>query len=100
MAIFKRGNTYWFEFKFNGVRIRESTKQKNRIEARKIEAGRKTQLAKREVGIKEKKKAPAFVDFQKRFLALPTCLPLQEVTVAIFKRGNTYWFEFKFNGVG
>jgi len=69
VAIFKRGNLYWYAFIFNGVRIRESKKQRNRLEARKIEAARKTQLSKAEVGIKEMKKVPAFVDFQERFLA-------------------------------
>lgn len=30
MALYKRGAVWWFEFVFNGERIRESTKQGNR----------------------------------------------------------------------
>jgi hypothetical protein len=53
MALYKRGGVWWFEFVFNGERIRESTKQGNRRTAEQIESARRTQLAKGEVGIKE-----------------------------------------------
>lgn len=56
MAVFKRGNRYWYAFVFNGRRIQESTKQANLQAARVIEAARKTQLAKAEVGIKDQPK--------------------------------------------
>jgi integrase len=69
MAIFKRGRVYWYHFLFNGEHIQESTKQGNPRVARQIEAAKRTALAKGEVGIEERKTAPKFVDFAKRFLA-------------------------------
>jgi integrase len=51
MAIYKRGKTYWYEFIFNGIRVREPAKTRNLRVAEQIEAARKTQLAKREVGL-------------------------------------------------
>ena len=57
------GNTYWYEFIFNGERFRESTKQGNRRIAEQIEAAKKMQLAKGEVGIREPKTAPTLAEF-------------------------------------
>ena len=51
MAVYKRGMTYWYKFVFNGVTVRESAKTSNRRIAEQIEAAKKTQLAKREVGL-------------------------------------------------
>ncbi len=68
MAIYKRGNTYWFEFIFNGRRVRKSAKTKNRKAAREIESAYRTKLAKGEVGIDEPKKVPAFTAAMKDFL--------------------------------
>lgn len=51
MAVYKRGKTYWYEFWFDGERIRESAKVKNKRDAETIEAAKRTQLAKGEVGI-------------------------------------------------
>jgi hypothetical protein len=31
MAIYKRGQIYWYKFTFNGEAIRESTRQKNQL---------------------------------------------------------------------
>lgn len=67
MAIYKRGDVYWFEFVWNGERIRESTKQGNRVVARQIESARRTQLAKGEVGIEERKPAPRLKEFAPKF---------------------------------
>jgi hypothetical protein len=38
MAVYKRGETYWYEFVFNGERIRKSTKQGNKRVAEQMEA--------------------------------------------------------------
>lgn len=51
MAVYKRGNTYWFTFIFDGRRIQKSTKQHNRKAAFDIESAFRTALAKCEVGI-------------------------------------------------
>jgi integrase len=67
MAIFKRGDSYWFEFIRNGIRYRRPTGVKNQRVAADIEAAFKTALAKGDVGITERKPIPAFraamVDF-------------------------------------
>jgi hypothetical protein len=68
MAIFKRGKVYWYHFYFNGEHIQKSTKQGNPRVARQVEAACKTALAKGEVGIMERKPAPALKDFAQRFL--------------------------------
>jgi integrase len=63
MSIYKRGQVYWYKFQWNGVMIRESTKQGNDKVARQMEAAHRTSLAKGEVGIREKKVAPTLKDF-------------------------------------
>ena len=63
MSIYKRGDVYWYKFMWNGVLVRESTKQGNDKVARQMEAAHKTSLAKGEVGIREKKPAPSLADF-------------------------------------
>ncbi len=68
MSIFKRGSVYWYHFLFNGEHIQKSTKQGNPRTARQIEAAYKTALAKGEVGITERKKAPGFNAAMKAFL--------------------------------
>jgi integrase len=68
MSIFKRGNVYWFHFLHNGEHIQRSTKQGNPRVARQIEAAHRTALAKGEVGIEERKPAPLFSEFAKRFV--------------------------------
>lgn len=68
MAIYKRGDTYWFEFVFEGQRVRKSAKTSNRRAAQQIEAAYRTKLAKGEVDIHEKKSAPIFEQALKEFL--------------------------------
>src|SRR5262252_861006 len=63
MSIYKRGEVYWYKFMWQGKLIRESTKQGNDKVARQMEAAHKTSLAKGEVGIREKKPAPALSVF-------------------------------------
>ena len=61
MAIYKRGKTYWFEFIFEGRRVRRSAKTSNRRAAEQIEAAYKVKLAKGEVDLDvEKKDVPNF----------------------------------------
>jgi integrase len=69
MALYKRGDVWWYEFVFSGKRIRESTKQGNKRVAEQMAAARRTQLAKGEVGIKDRPAAPQFGTFaEKEFL--------------------------------
>jgi hypothetical protein len=67
MGVYKQVNSryWWYKFTWNGELIRESTKQTNRRVAEQIEAARKTQLAKAEVGIKDRKPAPTLSAFMR-----------------------------------
>jgi integrase len=65
----RKSSNWWYKFTWNGQLIRESTKQANRRVAEQMEAARKTQLAKREVGIKDPVPVPTLQEFaEKQFL--------------------------------
>jgi integrase len=71
MATYKRPDSkyWWYEFDFNGRTIRESSKVTNKKAANDIEAARRTELAKGEVGIKDKGPVPTVREFtEKDFL--------------------------------
>ena len=70
MAVYQRGNVWWYKFVWNSQLIRASTKQSNKRVAEQAEAIRKASLAKGEAGIKEVHPAPAptFSEFSERFL--------------------------------
>ena len=57
MGVYKQkgSKNWWYKFSWNGETIRESTKVTNKRAAEQMEAARKTQLAKGEVGIKDRK---------------------------------------------
>src|SRR5229473_8201793 len=57
---------YWYKFMWQGELIRESTKQGSDKVARQMEAAHRTALAKGEVGIREKKRAPTLKEFLKQ----------------------------------
>ncbi len=63
MAIFKRGNTFWFKFAWNGQLVRRSTRQGNARIARQTEAAHRTALARGEVGLREQPKVPTLAEF-------------------------------------
>jgi integrase len=63
MAVFKRGDVYWYKFVWRGELIRRSTKQGNKRVAEQIEAAYRTALAKGEVGIREKEPVPTLRQF-------------------------------------
>ena len=44
MSVYKRGDTYWYEFEFNGSRIRESAKTTSKTLAREAERVRRRKL--------------------------------------------------------
>lgn len=66
--IFKRNGIYYYEFELRGRRYRESTKQKNPRIARQMEAARRTEILKGEVGIKDKPLAPKFVEYAEHWI--------------------------------
>ena len=66
MSLYKRADVWWYKFKWNGEVIRESTRTGNQRAAEQIEAARKTQLAKAEVGIKDRTPCPTLGEFAER----------------------------------
>jgi integrase len=66
MAIYKRGQIYWYKFTFNGEAIRESTRQKNQHKAKDMESTHRSRLAMGEVGIREKKRVPTLSEFMEK----------------------------------
>jgi integrase len=67
MAVYKRGNVWWYKFNWSGVTVRASTKATNKRTAEQIEAAKKTALAKGEVNIQERKRVPTLREFSKDF---------------------------------
>jgi integrase len=61
--IYKRGQTYWYKFTWQGKQFRHSTKQGNDKVARQMEAAHRTSLAKGEVGIRERKQSTTLAEF-------------------------------------
>jgi integrase len=70
MAVYKQkeSKNWWYKFKWNGERIRKSTKQTNKRVAEQMEAACKSALAKGEVGIVEREPAPTLKQFSDRFM--------------------------------
>jgi integrase len=68
MAVFKRGGVYWYEFVFNGVRIRESSKLGNKELARKVETARRNAMALGAGGVPDVPKVLLFVDAADSYL--------------------------------
>ncbi|MCU1330620.1 MAG: int, partial [Bryobacterales bacterium] len=86
MAIYKRGDVYWYEFTFNGTRYRKSTNVGDQKNARQIEAAERVRLAKGEVGIREKAVAPTLAEFAPRFEGeVETACADKPATVTFYK---------------
>jgi hypothetical protein len=68
MSVFRRGNTWWYEFVFNGSRIRESAHTTSKTLARQAESQRRREL---EIGINrisQPKRIPLFRAAAERLL--------------------------------
>ena len=63
MSVYKRGGVYWFDFWFQGQRLRESTGLTNKTSALRAEAIRKAELAEGRAGIRAKQMCPTFEKF-------------------------------------
>jgi integrase len=63
MALYRRANTWWFEFWYRGERIRQSTKLSNKKKAREAESAVRTALARGDFGILERKPVPTLKEF-------------------------------------
>lgn len=95
MAIFKRGNKYWFHFWFNGQHIQKPTKQGNPNVARTIESAYRTALAKGEVGIFDREPAPMLKDFKDRFIeAVEVRSAAKPKTVAFYRQQFARLLDF------
>ena len=85
MAVYKRGETYWYKFVWKGDLIRKSTGLGNKRDAEQIEAAKRTALAKGEVAIKEKPASPTLADFAPKFTAaIETTCAEKPATVAFY----------------
>jgi hypothetical protein len=60
MSAFRRGKVWWFEFSFQGQRIRESAKTSNKIIAREAERARRRELELGINGLKKRERPPLF----------------------------------------
>lgn len=82
MSLFKRPNSpyWWYEFIFDGVRYRRSTRLKNKTVARRAEAVHRAGLAQARAGIVEHKPAPLLKQFAPQFLT----------SVKLERRPNTH----------
>ena len=58
MSVYKRGGVWWYEFSFQGQRIRESAKTSNRAIAREAERARRHELERAVNGIVKRERPP------------------------------------------
>ena len=63
MSVFRRGRVWWYDFRINGVRVREATNATTRAAAVQAEALRKTELAAGHVPRVSTEPSPRFEDF-------------------------------------
>jgi integrase len=87
--VYRRGKVWWFKFTWNGEQIRESTKQTNKRVAEQIESARKTQLAKGEVGIRDRAPVPTIGEFAEHDFApfIETRFENKPNTLAYYRNG-------------
>jgi integrase len=91
----RKSRIWWYSFVFNGERYQESTKVKNKRVAEQIEAARKTELAKGEVGIKDRPPAPTLKEFEARFTAeIETACAEHPETVSFYKEKYRRLLEY------
>ena len=63
MTLYRRGDVWWYEFVLNGIRVRESSKLKNKDLARKIETARRNAMALGAAGVQ--RQAPNLMLFNR-----------------------------------
>src|SRR3990172_2974195 len=95
MAIYKRGNVYWFTFVFDGVRYQRSTKQRDRKAARQMESAFRTALAKGELGISERRRIPTLKEFAQQFInAIQVRCAAKPATIEFYAKKLTRLLEY------
>ena len=98
MAVYRRGenNIWWYEFQFQGRRIRESSGFTNKTAALRAEAKRRADLVDRRAGFTQAKVAPKFEEFVKTFLSW--CKPQLAAKTYELHKTNTDTFLRFFRG--
>lgn len=69
MGVYKRGGVYWYEFSFQGQRIRESAKTSSKTIAREAERARRRELERGINGLDAPKRMPLFKLAAEQWLA-------------------------------
>ena len=83
--IYKRGNIWWFEFEFDGARIRESTRTDSKTIARQVELKRRRDLELGLNGITRRERPPLFTLAAKAWIDSKTALtPLGRAYYAVY----------------
>ncbi|MBM3762565.1 MAG: site-specific integrase [Acidobacteria bacterium] len=89
MAVYKRGEVWWYRFQWDGREIRLSSKQGNKRVAEQIEAAHKTRLAKGEVGIANRRPTPTLAEFiEKEFLPFVETTSAEKPKTIVFYRNS------------
>jgi hypothetical protein len=68
MSVYKRGDVWWYKFRFGGQMIRESSKSESKTIAKEAERARRRQLEEGYNGILRREKAQTFPIASKRWL--------------------------------
>jgi integrase len=68
MALYRRGKIWWYEFRFQGRKIQESSHFTNKTKAIQVQAKRRSDLLDRGAGFKPSKLAPKFEEYVEQFL--------------------------------
>lgn len=76
MAVYKRGGVYWFEFNFNGARIRESAHTSSKTIAKEAETQRRRELELGVNRIEQPKRMPLFKRAAEEWIESKTALTL------------------------
>jgi hypothetical protein len=74
MSVYKRGETYWFKFLFQGQSIRESAKTNSKTVAREAELARRRELKLGYNRIVKCERVPLFAVAAKEWLASKSAL--------------------------
>ncbi len=74
MSLYKRGGVWWFEFNFQGQRIRQSANTNSKTLARDAERGRRRALELSINGLAERERPPLFPMAAKAWLESKTAL--------------------------
>jgi integrase len=74
MSVYRRGGVYWFEFEFNGSRIRESARTSSKTIAREAERAWRRELELAVNGLAKRERPPLFPVAAKDWLQAKTAL--------------------------